>query len=277
MTSASELFYNRRSRFGRTNPDLGLDSLPPDRNFHQNRRQNHHTNGSSSNHRHDLDGCDPLRRYPHLGHFYHRASHPERSGFRFDDSTSHFVSSNRIDTENLTSPRISPLTAEERLPGAVLLARARLRERLSGMPLAVNRPRNRSIFRIDNSGEGIVDDSTGSSADGSSTTELRSIIRRLQLLQEQSKKPQGLTQEALDCLHIEHFSSEEPDADEVISRASPDCCICLESFMPGDQLLRLPCEHRFHDACLEPWIRVRADCPCCRRVIAVNKRAMKAS
>lgn len=93
-----------------------------------------------------------------------------------------------------------------------------------------------------------------------------------QLLQETNKKkPHGLTQEALDSLPLEVFSSEEKDTDtdveRKLSRESKDCSICLESFRDEDVLTRLPCGHRFHLACLNPWVRTCGDCPYCRRCI----------
>ena len=65
----------------------------------------------------------------------------ECAAVRPEQSTSQFVSSNSANTENLSStsrPRL--FENEDRLPGAVLLARARLQERLrSGVPLSANR------------------------------------------------------------------------------------------------------------------------------------------
>ena len=64
----------------------------------------------------------------------------ERAAVRPEQSTSQFVSSNSANTENLSStsrPRL--IENEDRLPGAVLLARARLLERLRGVPLSANR------------------------------------------------------------------------------------------------------------------------------------------
>ncbi|KAJ7942538.1 RING/U-box superfamily protein [Quillaja saponaria] len=43
-----------------------------------------------------------------------------------------------------------------------------------------------------------------------------------------------------------------------------DCAVCLESFKVGDTLMHLPCAHRFHLRCLEPWLENNAHCPCCR-------------
>jgi hypothetical protein len=63
----------------------------------------------------------------------------ERASGRLDQSTSQLVSSNSANTESLRRPRLSE---NERLPGAVLLARERLLERLRGVPL----PGNRSVL-----------------------------------------------------------------------------------------------------------------------------------
>ncbi|KAI4295734.1 hypothetical protein L6164_035750 [Bauhinia variegata] len=69
MTSASELFYNRRHRFGRTTNDLGFDSSSAgDLNFNNRRHHLHHR-------RHDLDDDEALRRATHMRLFCHRPSH----------------------------------------------------------------------------------------------------------------------------------------------------------------------------------------------------------
>ncbi|KAJ1266020.1 hypothetical protein BS78_08G118900 [Paspalum vaginatum] len=57
--------------------------------------------------------------------------------------------------------------------------------------------------------------------------------------------------------------------------ASPaECAICLERLCggggPGDDggcVVRLPCTHVFHSACLGRWLRSRADCPYCRAAV----------
>ena len=112
--------------------------------------------------------------------------------------------------------------------------------------------------------------SAGQSAGGSSITSPTSRIERLQLL----LKPPGLSQEALDCLHLEVFSSKVEGA---VSRASQDCSICLETFVEGDALIRIPCSHSFHSACLDPWLRTCGDCPYCCRTITIVTSHNKAS
>lgn len=82
--------------------------------------------------------------------------------------------------------------------------------------------------------------------------------------QDVNNRSPGLTQEALCCLAVEIFSSEEK-SDE--SSASRECSICLDSFSLGDELIRLPCDHRYHFSCLYPWVRTCGDCPYCRRGI----------
>ncbi|KAH7575377.1 hypothetical protein JRO89_XS02G0094100 [Xanthoceras sorbifolium] len=62
----------------------------------------------------------------------------ERASARFDQGTSQFVSSNPITTEVSGSTSRPSLNGNARLPGAVLLARARLLERLRGVSLSAN-------------------------------------------------------------------------------------------------------------------------------------------
>lgn len=116
-----------------------------------------------------------------------------------------------------------------------------------------------------------ADISTGLSARGSSFNDSVFQTERLQSVQESyKKKPPGLTPDALDCLQSEVYGSLEKGVEEEASQVSWDCSICLESFTEGDELIRLPCEHRFHAACLDPWVRACGDCPYCRRDIIVS-------
>ncbi|CAK7330069.1 unnamed protein product [Dovyalis caffra] len=283
MTSASELFYQRRSRVSRANTDLGPEPSTSDRSFCQNYNRRHPHN---HNHRHDLDGCDPLRRSPHVRHPGHRLSSlpAERASARPDQGTSQFVPSNNHSTETLSSTRRPRVNGNERLPGAVLLARARLLERLRGVTLSGNRQRGRASFaihdreytlsdelRVVDAGDWGTDISTGIFAGGSPFNDSTFQTERLHTVQEShKKKPPGLTQDALYCLQSEVFSNLEKGIEGGVSQVSWDCSICLESFTEGDELIRLPCEHRFHSACLDPWVRTCGDCPYCRRDIVVS-------
>ncbi|KAJ3062586.1 hypothetical protein HDU98_001532 [Podochytrium sp. JEL0797] len=44
----------------------------------------------------------------------------------------------------------------------------------------------------------------------------------------------------------------------------PCCPVCLEDFMAYEVLRQLPCEHRFHRRCIDPWLSKSSLCPTCR-------------
>ncbi|XP_004289814.1 PREDICTED: uncharacterized protein LOC101294809 [Fragaria vesca subsp. vesca] len=266
MTSASELFYNRRSRFNSraTHSDLGFDSLcPPDRIY--NRRHHNH---------HDSDACDLLLHRPSSRR--HRISLTERAAGIGSEQGGQSGTGNRV------GPRVS---GNERLPGAVVLARERLLERLRGMPPSETR-RHRALHMYRNGSIGddlaplderdwSTDTWPGQSASGSPSSDLSSQIARMHLLQEANKKPPGLTEDVLECLGVELFSDTELVVDGLVSEVSRDCSICLENFMNGEELICLPCAHRFHTTCLGPWVQIRGDCPYCRRAIVVDSDMSK--
>lgn len=41
------------------------------------------------------------------------------------------------------------------------------------------------------------------------------------------------------------------------------CAICLCAWEPGDVQRSLPCFHAFHQACVDPWLKRRFQCPLC--------------
>ncbi|CAI0472088.1 unnamed protein product [Linum tenue] len=236
MTSASELFYQRRSRVGRLSTELplGLEASSSDRGFHQNsgRRHHHgHSHNSNGAGRHDLDGYDTLRRSQHC---YCQ----ERSSGRFDHVSRQYVSNNSFGQESSSTSGRPRVTSNERLPGAVLLARARLLERLRGVSLSGNRSTSESERR-----------------------------------QSPKKKPPGLSPEELVGLKMEVFTTYVAESGDDEGVSSRDCSICLESFSGGDELMCLPCGHRFHSVCLDPWVRACGDCPYCRRDIVSSSKS----
>ena len=48
---------------------------------------------------------------------------------------------------------------------------------------------------------------------------------------------------------------------------SDPCAICMEGFRARERLLRLPCGHLFHSACVRPWLERTNTCPLCRAVV----------
>ncbi|KAA6353942.1 MAG: hypothetical protein EZS28_050531, partial [Streblomastix strix] len=42
------------------------------------------------------------------------------------------------------------------------------------------------------------------------------------------------------------------------------CVICQTEFQDGDEILALNCLHKFHPACITPWILQKHTCPICK-------------
>jgi hypothetical protein len=59
---------------------------------------------------------------------------------------------------------------------------------------------------------------------------------------------------------VESLSRVTLTEDEKDSR----CIVCQDSFSAGDEIVELPCEHKYHSACLRPWLAQHNTCPTCR-------------
>ncbi|KAF2147852.1 hypothetical protein K461DRAFT_73443 [Myriangium duriaei CBS 260.36] len=54
-------------------------------------------------------------------------------------------------------------------------------------------------------------------------------------------------------------------ADPQNNEEAPSCSICTDDFEPGQDMRVLPCDHKFHPACVDPWlVNVSGTCPLCR-------------
>lgn len=45
------------------------------------------------------------------------------------------------------------------------------------------------------------------------------------------------------------------------------CVVCMDAYKEGDTLKTLPCFHRFHKTCVEPWLQRQKTCPTCKHAI----------
>jgi hypothetical protein len=45
---------------------------------------------------------------------------------------------------------------------------------------------------------------------------------------------------------------------------SMECQICMENFLPNEQLRQMQCMHAYHAHCLSPWLRQNRTCPICK-------------
>jgi hypothetical protein len=48
-----------------------------------------------------------------------------------------------------------------------------------------------------------------------------------------------------------------------VAEDGDDCAICFINFLEGDEILILPCTHRFHGDCVAKWLTKQASCPTC--------------
>lgn len=46
-----------------------------------------------------------------------------------------------------------------------------------------------------------------------------------------------------------------------------NCSICLSEMI--DDIIKIKCNHKFHDRCLDKWIENKNECPICRRHIEI--------
>ncbi|GAB4856148.1 hypothetical protein Ancab_024789 [Ancistrocladus abbreviatus] len=42
------------------------------------------------------------------------------------------------------------------------------------------------------------------------------------------------------------------------------CSVCLDDFDLGAEAKEMPCKHKFHSACILPWLEMHSSCPVCR-------------
>uniref|UniRef100_A0A9R1SGQ6 E3 ubiquitin-protein ligase ZNRF3 n=2 Tax=Cyprinus carpio TaxID=7962 RepID=A0A9R1SGQ6_CYPCA len=61
-------------------------------------------------------------------------------------------------------------------------------------------------------------------------------------------------------------------SDSVSSSSTSDCAICLERYIDGEELRVIPCAHRFHKKCVDPWLLQHHTCPHCRHNIIEQKK-----
>ncbi|XP_058103376.1 E3 ubiquitin-protein ligase RZF1-like [Magnolia sinica] len=68
--------------------------------------------------------------------------------------------------------------------------------------------------------------------------------------------------------HSNHVEEEEEEDDD----KGKECAICLDEFVPNKLVLLTPCNHMFHQECIERWVKAHGQCPICRLVLVERRR-----
>ena len=57
----------------------------------------------------------------------------------------------------------------------------------------------------------------------------------------------------------------------------PQCSVCIGDFEEGEMLRQLPCQHVFHQSCIDPWMASHSTCPNCRQALWTGAEASMSS
>jgi len=93
---------------------------------------------------------------------------------------------------------------------------------------------------------------------------LDQLLRSLELLATLGP-PMGIREEQID----NHTMVMKLDAKPSVEAKSSDegqatCMVCLEEFEVSQKLRVLPCFHRYHIGCIDPWLKRNRRCPVCK-------------
>lgn len=80
--------------------------------------------------------------------------------------------------------------------------------------------------------------------------------------EEDDEHPRGLTKEQIDNLSTRTYGQASLEGE--IGRA---CSVCINEYIQGNKLRRLPCSHEFHIHCIDRWLSENNTCPICRQPI----------
>ncbi|XP_055003154.1 E3 ubiquitin-protein ligase ZNRF3 [Sorex araneus] len=106
------------------------------------------------------------------------------------------------------------------------------------------------------------------------------LLVKIKLKQRRSQNSMNrLAVQALEKMETRKFNSKSKGRregscgalDTLSSSSTSDCAICLEKYIDGEELRVIPCTHRFHRKCVDPWLLQHHTCPHCRHNIIEPK------
>jgi hypothetical protein len=62
-----------------------------------------------------------------------------------------------------------------------------------------------------------------------------------------------------------------------IENDGQECAVCLDEIEVGGEGTCLPCSHKYHPACIVPWLRLHSTCPICRDKVVESGTAATSS
>ncbi|XP_063000391.1 E3 ubiquitin-protein ligase ZNRF3 [Elgaria multicarinata webbii] len=107
------------------------------------------------------------------------------------------------------------------------------------------------------------------------------LLVKIKLKQRRSQNSMNrLAVQALEKMETRKFKSKLKGScegscsalDTLSSSSTSDCAICLEKYIDGEELRVIPCTHRFHRKCVDPWLLQHHTCPHCRHNIIEQKK-----
>eukprot|EP00073_Rattus_norvegicus_P052655 XP_017455039.1 PREDICTED: LOW QUALITY PROTEIN: E3 ubiquitin-protein ligase ZNRF3 isoform X1 [Rattus norvegicus] len=105
------------------------------------------------------------------------------------------------------------------------------------------------------------------------------LLVKIKLKQRRSQNSMNrLAVQALEKMETRKFNSKSKGRregscgalDTLSSGSTSDCAICLEKYIDGEELRVIPCTHRFHRKCGDPWLLQHHTRPHCRHNIIGN-------
>ncbi|XP_069792261.1 E3 ubiquitin-protein ligase znrf3 [Narcine bancroftii] len=107
------------------------------------------------------------------------------------------------------------------------------------------------------------------------------LLIKIKLKQRRSQSSMNrMALQALEKMETRKFKSKSKvpresncsTSDTLSSTSTADCAICLEKYVDGEELRVIPCTHRFHKKCVDPWLLQHHTCPHCRHNIIERKK-----
>lgn len=92
-----------------------------------------------------------------------------------------------------------------------------------------------------------------------SPEEVRQIINSINSFKyEEAKAPAG--------------GSDKKPSDTQSERGRESCAICLDDMKTGQMVKALRCSHKFHEKCINNWLKQKLLCPLCKEKVTLNQQ-----